>query len=284
MAVQAGQSVAAARQRRTVVATLASRMGSYQVTGPDTFRQRLRIIIDGDDPRFGSAFDHAMIVVILISLAALALETVRTIPPWLHMLCQVVELGTVMLFTAEYALRLWTAPKAWKYALSGWGLIDLLAFAPWWLTLGGAGFQAIRSLRLLRILRALKLVRHLAAIDRVRRAFELVREELAVFGLLAAIILFVAGVGIYEFEHDAQPEVFSSIPQSLWFVLVTLTTVGYGDMTPVTGGGRLFTGLILVVGIGVIALPTSLITTGLTRARDEEKARRKEREEGGPKV
>lgn len=258
--------------------------GPEKLGAGDTVRRRIGRIIDGDHPRFGGAFDHALIALILVSLAALALETVRDLPSWVHMVCQIIEFISIMLFTGEYALRLWTAEKSWKYAVSGWGLIDLLAIAPWWITLGGTGFQAIRSLRLLRILRALKLVRHLAAIDRVRRAFELVREELAVFGLLAAILLFVAGVGIFEFEHDAQPEVFSSIPQSLWFVLVTLTTVGYGDMTPVTVGGRMFTGLILIVGIGVIALPTSLITTGLTRAREEEKARRREQHEGGPEV
>ncbi|MFZ1682071.1 MAG: ion transporter [Rhizobiaceae bacterium] len=249
-----------------------------------TLRQRLAIIIAGDDPRYGNAFDHAMIVLILVSLAALAVETVSGIPAWLHALCRFVEFATVMLFTAEYSLRLWVAARPWKYALSGWGLIDLLAVAPWWLTLGGGGFQAIRSLRLLRILRALKLVRHLAAIDRVRRAFVLVREELGVFGLLAAILLFIAGVGIYEFEHEAQPDAFSSIPQSLWFVIVTLTTVGYGDVYPVTAGGKLFTVLILITGIGIVALPTSLITTGLTRAREEEKARRIRAGDDGPPV
>lgn len=235
-------------------------------------RLRLRRIIAGDDPRFGSAFDQAMLAVILLSLAALAAETVRTLPGWLHGLCQIVEIVSILLFTGEYALRLWTAPSRWKYALSFWGVIDLLTVAPWWLTFGGGSFQAIRSLRLLRILRALKLVRHLAAIRRVRRAFQLVREELAVFGLMAGILLFIAGVGIYEFENEAQPDAFSSIPQSLWFVIVTLTTVGYGDIYPVTAGGKLFTVLILITGIGIVALPTSLITTGLTRAREEERA------------
>ncbi|MBK8456373.1 MAG: ion transporter [Phyllobacteriaceae bacterium] len=237
-------------------------------------RDRLAAIVAGDDPRFGNRFDEAMLIVILVSLAALGLETVPAIPGWLHTLCIWIERASILLFTAEYAARLGTAKKAWKYATSFWGVIDFLAVAPWWLTMGGAGFQAIRSLRLLRILRALKLVRHLAAIDRVRRAFELVREEMAVFGLLALILLFIAGVGIYEFEHEAQPVAFSSIPQSLWFVVVTLTTVGYGDVYPVTTGGKLFTVLILVTGIGIVALPTSLITTGLTRAREEEKARK----------
>lgn len=249
-----------------------------------SLRSRLRDVIEGDDPRFGGAFDQAMLAVILVSLAALAIETVRGIPPWLHTLCAVIEPVSILLFSAEYVLRLWTARKTWKYALSFWGLVDLVAIAPWWITLGGGGFQAIRSLRLLRILRALKLMRHIAAIDRVRRAFLLVREELAVFGLMAAILLFIAGVGIYEFEHDSQPEAFSSIPQALWFVVVTLTTVGYGDVYPVTTGGKMFTVLILITGIGIIALPTSLITTGLTRAREEEKARKRKADHDGQPV
>lgn len=250
-----------------------------------SLRRRIGAIIDGDHPRFGSAFDQMMIGVILLSLAGLAAETVAGLPDWAHALCLGIERITILLFTAEYLLRLWTAPMAWRYAVSGWGLIDLLSILPWWLTFGGGGFQAIRSLRLLRILRALKLVRHVAAIDRVRRAFVLVREELAVFGLTAAILLFIAGVGIYEFEHEAQPEAFSSIPQALWFVVVTLTTVGYGDIYPVTTGGKMFTVLILITGIGVVALPTSLITSGLTRAREEERARRRRHhQDDGPPV
>jgi voltage-gated potassium channel len=162
----------------------------------------------------------------------------------------------------------------WHYARSGWGIVDLIAILPFWLTLGG-NFQALRSLRLLRILRVGKLARHVAALERITRTFQLVKEELIVFGMMALIAMFISAVGIYEFEHDAQPEAFASIPHALWFVVVTLTTVGYGDVYPITAGGRIFTFFILVIGLGVITIPTGLISSGLSRVREEEKERLK---------
>lgn len=242
----------------------------------DTARQKIGRFIWGQSARFGSAFDQAMIVVILISIFGLSLSTVPGLPDWTIGLLDWLETATLLVFTGEYLMRLWTARNPWHYVRSGWGLIDLIAILPFWLTIGG-NFQALRSLRLLRILRVGKLARHVAALERITRTFKLVRDELVVFGLMALIAMFISAVGIYEFEHDAQPEAFASIPHALWFVVVTLTTVGYGDVYPVTAGGRVFTFFILVIGLGVITIPTGLISSGLSRVREEEKERQKQR-------
>ena len=240
----------------------------------ETIKKWIGGIIWGQDARFGSAFDQAMIIVILVSIAGMAFATLPGLPAWTYSLLDTLEFVVLILFTFEYLLRLWTARSAWRYACSGWGIIDLAAILPFWLTFGG-NFQALRSLRLLRILRIGKLARHVAALERITRTFQLIKEELVVFGLLALIVMFIAAVGIYEFEHEAQPQAFASIPHALWFVVVTLTTVGYGDVYPVTAGGKFFTFFILIIGLGVIAVPTGLISSGLSRAREEEKEKKK---------
>ena len=239
-----------------------------------SLRDKIGKIIWGQDARFGSAFDQVMIVVILVSIFGLSMSTVPGLPTWTEPLLNALDVIVLLLFTVEYLLRLWTARHPLRYARSFWGMIDLLAILPFWLTIGG-NFQALRSLRLLRILRIGKLARHVAALDRITRTFQLIKDELIVFGFLALIVMFIAAVGIYEFEHDAQPEAFASIPHALWFVVVTLTTVGYGDVFPVTLGGRFFTFGILIIGLGVIAVPKGLISSGLSRAREEEKERKK---------
>ena len=247
----------------------------------ETVRQKIGRIIWGTDARFGSAFDTFMIGVILVSIAAMSLATVPDLPDWAYRTLDVLDVVVIVLFTAEYLLRLWTARSAWRYARSGWGIVDLATILPFWLTLGG-NFQVLRSLRLIRLLRIGKLARHVAALERITRTFQLIREELIVFGFLALIVMFISAVGIYEFEHDAQPEAFASIPHALWFVVVTLTTVGYGDIYPVTAGGKFFTFFILIIGLGVIAVPTGLISSGLSRAREEEKEKKKARAEKSP--
>jgi voltage-gated potassium channel len=116
----------------------------------------------------------------------------------------------------------------------------------------------------------------MSALKRLERAIRLVQEELIVFGILAAIIIFVTSVGIYQFEHEAQPEAFPSIPHSIWFSIVSLTAVGYGDVTPITTGGKIFTSMILIIGLAIVAIPTALIVSGLTRAKFEKKTRKEQ--------
>jgi voltage-gated potassium channel len=117
-------------------------------------------------------------------------------------------------------------------------------------------------------------VRYNSAIERFSLAFKLIKEELTMFSLVSFILIYLSAVGIYYFENTVQPEAFSSIFSSLWWSVVTLTTVGYGDVIPVTIGGRIFTFIILMIGLGIIAIPSGMISSALTEARDIEKAER----------
>ena len=135
-----------------------------------------------------------------------------------------------------------------------------------------AGFdlRAVRVIRLLRLARILKLLKYNQAINRFHRALVISKEELILFGFVAVVMLYLSAVGIYYFENVAQPERFESVFHSLWWAVTTLTTVGYGDMYPVTVGGKLFTFLVLMVGLGIVAIPTGLLASALSQARDEE--------------
>lgn len=135
----------------------------------------------------------------------------------------------------------------------------------------GVDLRSVRALRLLRLFHLLKLARYGSAARRLQRATLLVREELVLFTGAASVLIFLAAVGIYYFERDAQPAAFASVFHSLWWAVITLTTVGYGDVYPVTVGGRVFTFLVLMVGLGIVAVPTGLIASALSKARDEER-------------
>ncbi|WP_269747397.1 potassium channel family protein [Imhoffiella purpurea] len=126
-------------------------------------------------------------------------------------------------------------------------------------------------------MRILKLARYSAAMRRFHKAFLLAREELVLFVIVASIMLYLSAVGIYYFEHEAQPEAFPSVFHSLWWAMSTLTTVGYGDVYPIAAGGRVFTAFVLFVGLGIVAIPAGMVATALSRARSiEDDAQRPE--------
>jgi len=152
---------------------------------------------------------------------------------------------------------------------SFYGLVDLAAIIPFYIS-SGLDLRAVRVFRLFRLIRILKLLKYNAALNRFRRALQIAKEELILFGLLAGIVLYLSAAGIYFFEYPAQPDQFSSVFHSLWWALTTLTTVGYGDMYPVTIGGKIFTFFVLVVGLGIVAVPTGLVASALSKARSEE--------------
>lgn len=232
-------------------------------------RQHIRKIVWGGHVKWSHRFDYTIMAFILLSMVTMSLET---LPDISHSTIQVfnsIELVIVGVFTAEYILRVWTAEKPFKYIFSFLGIIDLIAIVPFWLATG-INLQGARAFRLIRMIRVLKVLRYMSALKRLERAIRLVQEELIVFGVLAAIIIFVTSVGIYQFEHGAQPEAFPSIPHSVWFSIVSLTAVGYGDVTPITAGGKIFTSMILIIGLAIVAIPTALIVSGLTRVKLEQ--------------
>lgn len=222
-------------------------------------------ILDGTHPRFGRGPALALNGLILISAVSIALETMPELPDGFRALLGRFEIVILVLFALEYATRVICSPRPLRYIFSFWGLIDLLAVLPL-LAIINPEWIAVRVLRLLRLIRLLKLFRTSQALDRMAHAFQSVKGELAVFAVLAGLMLYVSAVGIYIFEHPVQPEEFSSIPKSLWWAVASLTTVGYGDLVPITLGGRIFTTLVLFIGLGIVAGPAAIITTALLEA------------------
>lgn len=204
---------------------------------------------------------------IIASLVTFSIETLPDLSPATRQWLYAFEVFTVGVFTVEYLLRVWTAERRLSFVFSFYGLVDLAAILPFYLTAGVVDLRSIRAFRLLRLLRLLKFARYNAAAGRIMLALKIAKDELILFSFLAVILLYLSAVGIYYFERDAQPEVFKSIFDALWWAVATLTTVGYGDVYPVTMGGKLFTFFVLMVGLGIVAVPTGLVASALSEAR-----------------
>jgi len=229
-------------------------------------RTFFRATVETTETKSGRTFDAVIQSLIVLSLVAYALETLPSLDNSQIFILRIIELTCIGIFTVEYVLRIWVAEKSTKYIFSFYGLIDLAAIAPFYISTG-LDLRSLRAIRLLRILRVLKLVRFNEAIRRIDVAFDLAKAELALFVSASMVVIYLAGVGIYHFENEAQPDLFSSIPDSLWWAIVTLTTVGYGDMYPITAGGRFFTTIILFVGLGLVAVPAGIVSSALSEAR-----------------
>jgi voltage-gated potassium channel len=229
-------------------------------------RERLRLVVDDPHSVAGRVFAALVQVMIVVSLLALAFETLPNLTPQSRHFFRVIEVVVALFFTAEYFLRIAVAHKPLRYVFSFYGMIDLLAFLPFYLTIE-LDLRSLRAFRLFQLLRILKFARYNKALRRFHRALIIAKEELVVFLLFAGIVLYVSSAGIYYFENQAQPDKFTSIFHSLWWAIVTLTTVGYGDIYPITVGGRIFTFFVLLAGLGVVAVPAGLVASALTEAR-----------------
>lgn len=182
---------------------------------------------------------------------------------------EIFEIITVLIFTIEYLLRVFVADKKLKFIFSFYGLVDLIAILPFYIAVG-LDLRSIRIFRLLRIIRMMKFTRYNDAINRLVEAFHSIKAELVVFVMITLCVLYVAALGIYYFENPAQPDKYVSVFHSLWWSVATLTTVGYGDVYPITLGGRIFTFVILMIGLGLISVPTGLIASALTKTLKSE--------------
>lgn len=231
--------------------------------------RRLCEIVEHPNTPTGRRFAVGIQILILSSLLFFAVSTLPNLSPEFRQFLWWEELVVVGIFTIEYAIRLIAAPKKWKYIFSFFGLIDLMSILPFYVRIG-IDLRALRAVRIVRIFQILKLVRYSKAIQRFHRAFLLSKEEIALFFSITGILLFISAVGIYYFEHAAQPEKFASVFHSLWWAVITLTTVGYGDIYPITIGGRFFTVAVLMVGIGIVAVPAAIVTSALSQARNLE--------------
>jgi voltage-gated potassium channel len=229
----------------------------------------IKQIIEEQDTAAGKAFDWTIQALILISIINYSIDTLPGLQDSTIKWLWYIRVFTVIVFTIEYLSRILVADRKLSYIFSFFGLIDLAAILPFYLTTG-LDLRSLRAFRLLRLFRILKLVRYNAAVRRYQRAFAICKEEFVLFLGVTLITLYLAAAGIHFFEKDAQPEVFSSIFSSLWWAIVTMTTVGYGDSYPITTGGKVFSGFILLIALGVVAVPTGLIASALAKARGEE--------------
>ena len=227
----------------------------------------IKQIIEENDTKLGRFFDFSIQGLIILSLVSFSIETLPNLDASTMQLLRYVEIFTVTIFSIEYLLRIIVADKKRHFIFSFYGIVDLFAILPFYMS-AGVDLRSIRTLRLLRLFRAFKLFRYSKAIQRFHHAFIIAREELILFFCVTLILLFLSAVGIYYFENKAQPDVFSSIFHSLWWAVATLTTVGYGDVYPVTVGGKIFTFFILMVGLGIVAVPTGLLASALSEARN----------------
>lgn len=229
----------------------------------------LKQIVEESNTPAGRAFDLTILTLIMISLFSFSLETMPNLSETTRLWLERFETLSVIAFSLEYLLRVYVASPKKSYVFSFFGLVDLAAILPFFIGLQ-FDLRSVRALRLLRLFRILKLARYSAAARRFHRALIIAKEEIVLFLGAALIILYLAAVGIYQFENDAQPEAFGSVFHCLWWAVATLTTVGYGDVYPITVGGRIFTFVILVVGLGVISVPAGLVASALAQARKME--------------
>ncbi len=232
--------------------------------------EQLRTIVLKNDTVNGRRFDRVIRILIVISLICFSVATLPNISAPIMNLLNVLEVIIVIVFTIEYVLRLVLTGKKLRFIFSFYGLVDLAAILPFYIATG-LDLRSIRALRLLRLFRALKLSQYSKAISRLQNSMVMIKEELIMFSALTFILLFLSAAGIYYFENPAQPEAFNSIFDCFWWAITSLTTVGYGDMYPITAGGKIFTFFVLMIGLGIVAVPSGLFASALSKSREEEK-------------
>ena len=231
-------------------------------------KEYIKSIVELNDNKLSHFFALFIQFLIILSIVTFSIETIPNLKPQTREILQSIELVSVLVFTLEFVLRIYVADKKLKFIFSFFGIIDVLAILPFYLSFG-VDLRSLRALRFVRLFRLFKLVRYNKALKHFAKAVKIAKEEILLFLFITSILIYLSAVGIYYFEHDAQPEQFSSIFDSLWWAIITLTTVGYGDVYPITVGGRIFTFFILMIGLGIVAIPTGILSSALTRAVDD---------------
>ncbi len=219
------------------------------------------IIFEADTPT-GKFFDITLLVLIGLSVVVVMLESSDDWNEDYHNIFVILEWVFTVVFTIEYVLRLWVTIKPWKYALSFYGIIDLFAIIPTYLSLLVAGsqyFLIIRILRMMRIFRIFKMGQYLSEGDQLRRALIASRNKILVFLFAVTILVIIIGSVMYLIEGGSN-DGFSSIPRAVYWAIVTLTTVGYGDITPQTNIGQFLSAIVMIIGYAIIAVPTGIVT------------------------
>ncbi|HLL21361.1 MAG TPA: ion transporter [Kofleriaceae bacterium] len=245
-------------------------MTSDSVPDPPSLsvRQRAYIVIFQHDTRAGKAFDVTLLIVVVASVIAVVLESVGSIRADHGQLLRIAEWAFTAIFTVEYVVRVWAAHERIRYVSSFYGVVDLLAIVPTYLSAlvpGAQGFLVVRILRLLRMFRILKLGSYYGEADHLLVALKASLPKITVF--LGAVLSLVVIIGASMHLIEGPARGFVDIPSSMYWAIVTLTTVGYGDITPATTLGRMFASVVMIAGYGIIAVPTGIVSAEMVRTR-----------------
>jgi voltage-gated potassium channel len=246
-------------------------------------KERIWEIVEAAKPgdTASRTFDIFILTLIFLNVIAVIIGSVQSIQQQWGKWLDVFEVVSVAAFSVEYAARLWSCTTDEKYsgplfgrirfALKAMSLVDLLAILPFYLPFLGLDLRSLRVLRLLRLIRVAKVGRYYSSLNLIRHVFREKREELVLSTMILALLLVVSSTLLFYCENGAQPKEFSSIPATMWWAVATLTTVGYGDIYPVTVLGKLCASLIAILGIGMFALPTGILGAGFVEAIQERK-------------
>ena len=233
-----------------------------------SWKHKLHEILYEADTPSGKVFNIALFIVIIASIVFVMLESIESIDAKYHTFLDIAEWVITILFSLEYIARIITVRKPLKYIFSFFGIIDLLSTIPKYLSfffIGSQSLVALRALRLLRIFRILKLARYIGESTNLTRAFISSRAKISVFILFVFILCIILGTIMYLIESD-QNSGFTSIPRSVYWAIVTLTTVGYGDIAPVSALGQLISSFIMLMGYAIIAVPTGIVSSEIVKA------------------
>ena len=239
---------------------------------PEPFRRKIHEIIFEADTKSGKLFDIILLVAILLSIIGVMLESVDEIDKKYHELIMVFEWGFTILFTIEYFFRIYAVNRPFKYIFSFMGIVDLLAIIPTYLIFilpAAHSFSVIRAIRLIRIFRIFKLSRYLRGAHTMQIALRSSRPKIIVFLLSVILLVIILGTVMYVIESGARTNGFENIPNSIYWSIITLTTVGYGNIVPMTILGKIVASFIMILGYGIIAVPTGIVTAEFSRKRKE---------------
>ena len=235
------------------------------------WRERLRHVIFDHNTAVSKGFDIGLLFLILCSLIVVMLDTVKPINsvPKYHRLLIILEWIFTIIFTIEYITRLLVSRRPLRYARSFFGVVDLLSCLPAYLALiggGGAYAGVVRTLRLLRVFRVLKMMRFIGEADFLMRALRAARPKITVFMAGIAILVVLLGTLMYVIESSFDPDTgFTSIPEGIYWAVVTLTTVGFGDVTPTTPLGKCVASVVMLLGYAIIAVPTGIVSAEIAK-------------------
>ena len=237
----------------------------------ETYRKKIYRIIFGTDTPAGQYFDIALIYLILLSVVAIILDSIESVNSeyglWLFRL----EWLFTVLFSVEYLMRIYSSPKPLHYIFSFYGIVDLLSIVPTYLALfvpGASYWLVVRLLRVLRVFRVLKLVRYLSEANILLRAMYAARRKVLVFFTVVLVLSVIFGSLMFLVEGPEHG--FTSIPRSIYWTIVTITTVGYGDITPQTVIGQIIATMAMLTGYSIIAIPTGIFTAEIAREMNVE--------------